>query len=84
MRRFYVSHRGYLPTKGKQLEISSNNVSITGDAQFILYGITEEYQKLYRISSSSIGSTNAGNLSNGFGIFAAFSSDTLDIYIKGN
>ncbi len=73
-----------VPTRGNQLEVSSNNVSIAGDAQFILYGITEEYQKLYRISSSSIGSTNAGNISNGFGIFAAFSSDTLNIYIKEN
>lgn len=73
-----------IPTRANQLEISPNNVSIAGDAQFILYGITEEYQKLYRISTSSIGSTNAGNLSNGFGIFAAFSSDTLSIYIKEN
>ncbi len=73
-----------IPTRKNQLEISSNNVNIEGPAHFILYGITEEYQKLYRISSSSIGSTNAGNLSNGFGVFSAFSSDTLTIYIKDN
>lgn len=73
-----------VPTRKNKLEISGNNVNIAGDAYFVLYGITEDYQKLYRISSSSIGSTNAGNLSNGFGVFSAFSSDTLSIYIKDN
>lgn len=68
-----------LPTQESTLEITSNDVQILGNQQFILYGITEAYEDIYRISSSSIGSSNAGNLTNGFGIFAAFSSDTLNI-----
>ena len=68
-----------VPTQKSSLEISTNDIQNEGSQEFILYGITEEYEDIYRISSSSIGSSNAGNLTNGFGIFAAFSSDTLDI-----
>lgn len=68
-----------VPTQASTLEITPNDIQHTGQQQFILYGITEEYEDIYSISSSSIGSSNAGNLTNGFGIFAAFSSDTLNI-----
>jgi len=70
-----------LPTKKNSLEINTNNVQENGTQQFILYGITEDYEKLFRISTSSIGSSNAGNLSQGFGIFTAFSSDTLNFVV---
>ena len=68
-----------VPTQGNELEIKPIDVQNTGINQFILYAITEDYENFYRISSSSIGSSNAGNLSNGFGIFTAFSSDTVNI-----
>jgi hypothetical protein len=70
-----------IPTKSDNQEIKPNNVEDIGNKQFILYGITDDYENLYRISTSAIGSTNAGNLSRGFGIFAGFSSDTLDIVV---
>lgn len=72
-----------LPTQANSTRIKTNNVHTTGYQTFVLYGITEEYAKLYRISSSSIGATNVGNISNGFGIFAAFSSDTLTFIAMG-
>lgn len=71
-----------LPTKESSIKIETEDVNNTGSQHFVLYGITEDYAKLYRISSSSIGATNVGNLSNGFGIFAAFSSDTLTFVAK--
>ena len=70
-----------LPTKKNILEININTVQENGAQQFILYSITEDYEKLFRISSSSIGSSNAGNISKGFGIFSAFSSDTLNFVV---
>lgn len=73
-----------IPTQALNLKITSNDVQSTGNKQFILYGITNDYEDLYRISSSTIGSSNAGNLSNGFGIFAAFSSDTLNFVVADN
>lgn len=71
-----------LPTQESVIKITTNTIYNTGNQHFVLYGITEEYAKLYRISSSSIGATNVGNLSNGFGIFAGFSSDTLTFVAK--
>lgn len=73
-----------LPTQGNNLSITPEDINIIGEQQFVLYGITEDYEKLYRISNSSIGSSNVGNLSNGFGIFAAFSSDTLQFVAIDN
>ncbi len=66
-----------VPTQKTSLKITSNDVQNKGKQDFILYGITKEYEDLYRISTSTIGSSNAGNMTNGFGIFAGFSSDTL-------
>lgn len=71
-----------LPTQNSSIQIEANDINLTGSQHFVLYGITEEYAKLYRISNSSIGATNVGNLSNGFGIFAAFSSDTITFVAK--
>lgn len=68
-----------VPTQGNGLEIKPIDVQNTGINQFILYAITEDYENFYRISSSSIGSSNEGNVFNGFGIFTAFSSDTVNI-----
>lgn len=73
-----------IPTRGNNLSITPEDVNIVGMQKFVLYGITEEYEKLYRISNSSIGSSNVGNLSNGFGIFAGFSSDTLQFIAVDN
>lgn len=70
-----------LPTRANELEININHVQENGTQQFILYGITRDYEKLFRISNSSIGSSNAGNISQGFGIFASFSSDTLNFVV---
>jgi len=66
-----------VPTQETNLKITPNDVQNEGKQDFILYGITKEYESLYRISTSAIGSSNAGNMTNGFGIFAGFSSDTL-------
>lgn len=71
-----------IPTQGASLEITPNDVQNIGNKQFILFGITDAYEELYRISNSSIGSSYDGNLSNGFGIFTAFSSDTLNIVVS--
>lgn len=70
-----------VPTKSSELKITPNNLENIGNRQFILFGITDDYQDLYRISNSTIGSSNAGNLSLGFGIFAAFSSDTVNFVV---
>ncbi len=70
-----------IPTKSQNLDIKPNNVQSAGNMQFILYGVTDEYEDLYQITNSTVVPANAGNLSNGFGIFAAFSSDTLDIIV---
>ncbi len=71
-----------VPTQENSLSITPNDVQSIGNKQFILYTITEDYENLYRISGSGTGSTNAGNLSNGFGIFSAFSSDTLNFVVS--
>lgn len=73
-----------LPTRDSKLTITPEDIHIVGPQQFVLFGITEDYEKLYRISNSSIGSSNVGNVSNGFGIFAAFSSDTLSFVALEN
>lgn len=70
-----------VPSKSSEIKITPNNLDYIGDRQFILFGITDDYQDLYRISNSTIGSSNAGNLSLGFGIFAAFSSDTVNFVV---
>ncbi len=69
-----------IPTQKSLIKITPNDIQTLGKQEFILYGITKEYEDLYRISSSSIGSSNAGNMSNGFGIFAGFSSDTVTFF----
>ncbi len=66
-----------VPTQEATLKITPDDVQNEGKQDFILYGITKEYEDLYRISTSTIGSSNAGNMTNGFGIFAGFSTDTL-------
>lgn len=71
-----------IPTQASKLDIKPNNLQSTGNKLFIIYGITDEYQELYRISNSTLASSYAGNVSNGFGIFAAFSSDTLSFVVK--
>ncbi len=65
------------PTQEPSIRIAPNDVQTLGSQQLILYGITKEYEELYRITSSTIGSSNAGNMTNAFGIFAGFSSDTI-------
>ena len=71
-----------LPTQASSIKITPEDVKLTGSQHFVLYGITDDYAKLYKISNSSIGATNVGNISNGFGIFSAFSSDTLTFVAK--
>lgn len=66
-----------IPTQKTSLKITPSDVQNEGKQDFILYGITKEYEDLYQISTSTIGSSNAGNMTNGFGIFSGFSTDTL-------
>ncbi len=71
-----------LPVQDSTLHIGAENIQSKGKHIFILHSITKEYADIYRISSSSIGSSNAGNIANGFGIFTGFASDTVSFYVK--
>lgn len=66
-----------IPTQEHSMQITPHDVQTLGSQQLVLYGITKEYEELYRITSSTIGSSNAGNLTNAFGLFTGFSSDTI-------
>ncbi|MCF6361562.1 MAG: DUF4249 domain-containing protein [Cyclobacteriaceae bacterium] len=73
-----------IPAQKSTIKITPNDVQSVGIQQLILYGITKEYEDLYRISTSTIGSSNAGNMTNGFGVFTGFSSDTLTFVASEN
>lgn len=72
------------PTNGTFYEINSRELTHFGTHQIIVYGVNQEYVSLYNSIDQDSRELNEPytNVSNGLGIFTAFSSDTLYLEVE--